>query len=182
MSDSHGRFRVRRGEVEIEYEGPNFIQEYRAALAYFGIVFGAQTRLEDASSETLPKPVVKPQTASHSPESPTLMLSGIQRPKMEIELERPAFGLRSPGQTLRQSETSTSKGVEANASLGLVFNVLNRANQRLERETVSQSPERQQKTDSRIENRSHDAEGTYPTGMANDDKFKDVLKRLGLAV
>src|SRR5207302_4938772 len=156
---------------------PNFIQEYRAALAYFGIVFGAQTRLEDASSETLPKPVIKPQTASHSPESPTLTLSGIQRPKMEIELERPAFGLRSPGQTLHQSETSTSKGVESNASLGLVFNVLDRANQRLERETVSQSPERQQKTDSPIENKSHDAEGAYPTGVANDDKFKDVLKR-----
>src|SRR5437879_1960993 len=110
MSDSHGRFRVRRGEVEIEYEGPNFIQEYQAALAYFGIVFGAQTRLEDVSSETLPVPVMEPQTASHSPESPTLMLSGIQRPKMERGLEMPVFGLPSPGPALHQSDNSTSKG------------------------------------------------------------------------
>jgi hypothetical protein len=182
MDDSHGRFRVRRGEVEIEYEGINFVQEYRAALAYFGIETGVQTRLEDASSETLPEPIMKPQTASHSAESPALMLSGIQRPKMESELERPAYGLRSRSPTTHQSERSTSKGVEANAPLGLVFNVLDRTNQRFERETVSQSPEQEQNTDSSIENRAHEEAEAYPTGMAKDDKFKDVLKRLGLAI
>ena len=181
MDDSYGRFRVKRGEVEIEYEGINFVQEYRAALAYFGMVAGAQTRLGDASSEILAKPVMKPQTASHSSEAPTLMFSGIQRPKMESELERPASGLRGPGPTLQHSETSSTKGVEANASLGLVFNGLDRANQRVERETVSQNPEQKQETDSLIENTPHDAPETYPTGMAKDDKFKDVLKRLGLA-
>jgi hypothetical protein len=182
MSDSHGRFRVRRGEVEIEYEGPNFIQEYKATLAYFGIVFGAQTRLEDASSETLPVPVMEPKTASHSLESPTLMLSGIQRPKMESDLQRPGFGLGSPGPTLHQSDISTSKGERANPSRGLVFNMLARPNQLLESETGLQSTEQQKETKPLIENRSHNEEVAYPTGMANDDKFKDVLKRLGLAI
>ena len=47
MSDSHGRFRVRMRELEIEYEGPDFVQEYKAALEYLGMMGGAQTRLED---------------------------------------------------------------------------------------------------------------------------------------
>ena len=182
MTDSHGRFRVRRGEVEIEYEGPNFIQEYKAALAYFGIVVGAQTRLEDVSSETLPVPAMEPQTASHSRESPTLMLSGIQRPKMERGLERPGFGLGSPGPTLHQSDNSTSKGEKAHPSRGLVFNMIARPNQLLESETGLQSTEQKKETKPLIENRFHNAEGAYPTGIANDDEFKDVLKRLGLAI
>jgi hypothetical protein len=182
MSDSHGRFRVRRGEVEIEYEGPNFIQEYRAALAYFGIVIGAQTRLEDVSPETLPVPAMEPQTASHSHESPTLMLSGIQRPKMESDFQRPGFGLGSPGPILHQSDNSTSRGEKAHPSRGLVFNIVARPNQLLESETGLQSTELRKETKPLIENISHNAEAAYPTGMANDDKFKDVLKRLGLAI
>jgi len=101
---------------------------------------------------------------------------------MESELEKPVSGLESRGPTLHQSENSASKGEEANPSPGLVFNVLGRANQSHERETGLQSIEQKKETSPLIENRSHNAEGKYPTGMLNDDRFKDVLKRLGLAI
>ena len=57
---------MKRGEVEIEYEGINFIQEYRATLVYLGIVGGSKTKLEDTGFEAPPNRVVKPQTASHA--------------------------------------------------------------------------------------------------------------------
>jgi hypothetical protein len=60
--------------------------------------------------------------------------------------------------------------------------MLARPNQLLESETGLQSTEQKEETKPLIENRSHNAEGAYPTGMAKDDKFKDVLKRLGLAI
>ena len=181
MSEAHGRFKVRKGEVEIEYEGFNFIQEYKAALAYFGIMSGAQTRLEGSAPETQPERAMKPQTASHPLESPALWFSGIQRPEVASDLKQPEFGFESPGATLHQPKNSATESQEAGPSQGLVFNVLTRANQRAEREIELESPEPKQ-TKPSTESASPNGEGAYPTGMAGDDKFKDVLKRLGLAI
>jgi hypothetical protein len=181
MSESHGRFKVRKGEVEIEYEGVDFIQEYKAALAYFGITRGAQTRLGDSASETQPERAMKPQASSHPVEPPALWFSGVQRPEFASEVKKPESSFESPGPTLHQPENPASEGKEASASHGLVFDVLTRGSQRTERKTELQTPEPKD-TKPSTEDRSPNGEGAYPTGMENDNKFKDVLKRLGLAI
>src|SRR6266550_1847637 len=104
MSDSLGRFRVRKGELEIEYEGPDLIREYKAALAYLGIVSGAQTRLEDTGFEALPKQAVKHQAASHPPMALPPSLSPTGGPTM------------SPSPTLPESGNSASKSEEEKTS------------------------------------------------------------------
>src|SRR5437016_13545148 len=118
MSDSQGRFRVRRGELEIEYEGPDFVREYRAALAYIGIAGGAQTRLEDAGFEALPEQGAKHQAASHPPMTLAPLLSRTDGPTT------------SPSPTLLESGNSASKSEEAKTSFDLMFDAMGRANQR----------------------------------------------------
>jgi hypothetical protein len=182
MSDSHGRFRVRRGELEIEYEGPNLIQEYRAALAYLGFVDGAQTRLEDTGFEALPERAVKAQTAPHLPISLATSPSGMQTTMMESELEKSEVGLESRGLSSQESERSASRSEDANPSHGLLFSVLGRANQDSGRENEHQSTEPKTETYPSLEKITHNSDGAVPGEMLIDGKFKDVLKRLGLAI
>jgi hypothetical protein len=167
--------------LEIEFEGPGFIQEYKAALAYLGIAGGAQTRLEDTGFDALPKQAVKHQAASHPPMTLAPLLSSMKGSKVESEFEKSEFGIESQGHSLQEYESSASQSEAAKPSQYLQFSVLGRDDQLHERGVQPQSTERTKETNPPFEIKSDRKEGAFPSGM-NDEKFKDVLKRLGLSL
>jgi hypothetical protein len=181
MSDSHGRFRVKRGELEIEYEGPGFVEEYNAALSYLGILRGAQSRLEDVGFEAIPKQAVERQSASHPPMKLAPLLSGTRGSKVGTEFEKSEFGIESQGHSLKEYGSSPSQGKQAEQTQFLQFNTHSHESRRPEKETEPQSAEPARETNRLFEGKSRDAEGVVPSGKLNDDKFTSVLKKLGLS-
>jgi len=206
ISDQHGRFRVRRGELEIEYEGPNLVQEYNAALHYLNIVDGAQTRLGNTESEVMPKRVMKPQPAPASPPEPSVALSYVEMAKIETErAQPPAFDIEGQGPNSMQApEVSLGNPDEGvNASEDLLFKALARASRRPGRESAEESAEErteesavqsaEQTAESEVEPKTSfqekplfqdkptESEGAVPKEKYTDEKFKGILKRLGLS-
>jgi hypothetical protein len=205
ISDQHGRFRVRRGELEIEYEGPNLVQEYRAALHYLNIVDGVQTRLGNTESESMPKRVMKPSAALASPPEPSVALSYVEMAKMETERSSPpAFDIEGQGPTSMQApETSLSNpDVGVNPSEDLLFKALARAARRPGRDGAEESAEErteeiavesgetaEQAAESKpsfqekplFQDKPTESEGAVPKEKYTDEKFKGILKRLGLS-
>jgi len=173
MTSPNGRFRVRRGDLEIEYEGVNFVQEYGAALRYLGIADEAQTRLE----ETEPQPAEinrgtskigapLPPSQSSSP-SPILMSKAGSG---ESTRER---GLESPGLDSNAPPERNAGGSEAGAaSEETPFDAFLRRIARGPKGgggSAEPMPESGQPA----------SEGATPTAPG-DDKYKEVLKRLGI--
>jgi len=202
ISDQHGRFRVRRGELEIEYEGPNLVQEYRAALQYLNIVDGAQTRLGNTESEVMPKRAVKPPTALASPPEPSVALSYVEMARRESEpAPPPAFDIEGQGpDSMQASEMSLGNPDEgANPSEDLLFKALARAARRPGGESAEESAEERTEqsaeqtaepaADSKssfqekplFQDKPTESEGAVPKEKYTDEKFKGILKRLGLS-
>jgi len=192
--------------LEIEYEGPNLMQEYRAALQYLNIADGVQTRLENTESEVMPRRV-KPPTALASPPEPSVALSYVEMAKMETERSSPppSFDIEGQGpNSLLAPEMSMSNPDEGvNPSEDLLFKALARASRRPGRESAEESAEeRTEEIAVRSEERTAEpaveskpsfqekplfqdkpteSEGAVPKEKYTDEKFKDILKRLGLS-
>ena len=184
--------------MEIEYEGPNLVQEYNAALHYLNIVDGAQTRLGNMESEVMPKRVMKPQPAPASPPEPSVALSYVEMAKMETErAQPPAFDIEGQGPNSMQApEVSLGKPDEGvNASEDLLFKALARASRRPGRESAEESAVQsaEQTAEPTVEpkpsfqerplfqDKPTESEGAVPKEKYTDEKFKGILKRLGLS-
>ena len=213
--------------MEIEYEGPNFVQEYRAALEYLNIADGVQTRLGDTENEFMPKHMqMKPQKALPSSPPPpaaapvlTLESMGIHldKPKPAEEESEPAhseYDLENPGLGSMQSSSEESAmeshpdgGLDSSESL--LFRALERASRGSSRETSTREPvEEERKPEPKVEeskplfedkppqtegavpssntrplfeDKPPQTEGAVPPDKLSDDRFKGILKRLGLA-
>jgi hypothetical protein len=205
ISDQHGRFRVRRGELEIEYEGPDIVQEYRAALKYLNIVDGDQTRLGSSESEVMPKRVMKPHPVMTPTPEPSVALSYVEMARQEsAQATPPAYDIEGQGQQSMQApETSLSSTEGGNASEDLLFKALARASHRPGRESVEENTEERREersvhdaeqtaepaTESKpsfqekplFQDKPTESEGAVPKEKYTDEKFKGILKRLGLS-
>ena len=209
ISDQHGRFRVRRGELEIEYEGPNLVQEYQAALHYLNIVDGAQTRLGNTEAEVMPKHVMKPQPVIASSPEPSVALSYVEMARRESAPPPPAaFDMEGQGPNSTQAPVSLGNPDEGvNPSEDLLFKALARAARRPGREREEESPAQsgEERTEESalqseeqtaepaaepkpsfqekplFQDKPPESEGAVPKDKYSDDKFKSILKRLGLS-
>ena len=192
MDDSHGRFRVRRGELEIEFEGPNFIQEYKAALEHLHIVDGAQTTLGDTDFEVSPRREAKQPKSSASPPEPSGALSYVEMAKEESAKANQEYDLENPGPSPPQSHIDQSED--------LLFRALARATHRPEQETPAPSAEQgsehkhetpapsaergsEHKEGSKplFDDKKPESEGAVPSDKYPDERFKEILKRMGLS-
>ena len=201
ISDQHGRFRVRRGELEIEYEGPNLVQEYKAALHYLNIVDGVQTRLGNTEAEVMPKLLMKPQPSMASSPEPSVALSYVEMARRDSAQSQPAYDIEGHGQSsTHASEMSASNPNEVvNPSEDLLFKALARASGHRERESVEEKaepmaepmeePQEEPAEEAKpklqdkplFQDKPPESEGAVPKDKYSDDKFKDILKRLGLS-
>jgi hypothetical protein len=174
LTSPNGRFRVRRGDLEIEYEGVNFVQEYGAALRYLGFA-EAQTRLE----ETEPQPAENNRSGSAirassspsaSPSSPPPILiskAGSGESTREDDLE--SRGLDSIGPLERQVDDTTAAGASPDETPFDAF---------LRR--IARGPKGGgESAEPKPESGEAISEGATPT-TPGDDKYKQVLKRLGI--
>jgi hypothetical protein len=171
MTSPAGRFRVRRGEMEIEYEGLNFGQEYRAALRYLGIADEAQTGLEEMESQPAdtnrgPSAIGASLSPSALPSSP----SPIMVPKVgsgesirEHELESPRLDSIDPPE--RKADDATEAGAPSDETPFDAF---------LRR--IARGPKGREE---KAESEQGAGQGATPTTQG-DDKYKEVLKRLGI--
>ncbi len=193
--------------MEIEYEGPNLVQEYRAALEYLNIVDGAQTRLGDTESEVSPRRVMKPPTALASPPEPSVALSYVEMARRESEPAPPppAFDMegQSPNSTQAPEMSLSNPDEGGNQSEDLLFKALARAARRPGGESAEEGAEERTEesgvqsgeqtaepaAESKplfqdrplFQDKPAESEGAVPKEKYTDDKFKGILKRLGLS-
>ncbi len=174
--------------MEIEFEGPNFLQEYKAALEHLHIVDGAQTTLGDTDFEVSPKHEAKHHKAPASPSEPSGALSYVEMAKEEREKEEreeerekaePVYDLENPG------PTPTQEG-QVNPAEDLLFRALARATKHPEPESAPPPAEQssEQKEGSKPmfdDKKTPETEGAVPTDKYPNDRFKEILKRMGLA-
>ncbi len=193
--------------MEIEYEGPNLVQEYRAALEYLNIVDGAQTRLGDTESEGKPKHVMKPQAALAPTPEPSVALSYVEMARRESEPAPPppAFDMegQSPNSTQAPEMSLSNPDEGGNQSEDLLFKALARAARRPGGESAEEGAEERTEesgvqsgeqtaepaAESKplfqdrplFQDKPAESEGAVPKEKYTDDKFKGILKRLGLS-
>jgi len=175
MNSPNGRFRVRRGDLEIEYEGVNFVQEYGAALRYLGIADEAQTRLEETESQ--PADINRGHSAigsSLSPSAPSsspspIVMSKVGSGESTGEHDLDNHGLDSIGPPERKADDNTEAGAAPEETPFDAF---------LRR--VARGPKGSgERAEPKAESGQAASEGATPT-TPGDDKYKEVLKRLGM--
>jgi hypothetical protein len=175
MTSSNGRFRVRRGDVEIEYEGVDFVQEYGAALRYLGIADKPRTGMAERESQPADinrgpsaNSLLSPPSVAPSSSSPIVMSKlGSGESTREHDLE--STGLDSIGPPERQAGETTEAAARSDETPFDAF---------LRR--VSQGRKgSEERAEPKVESGEPASEGvTLPA--QGDEKYKEVLKRLGI--
>ena len=163
--------------MEIEYEGLNFGQEYRAALRYLGIADEAQTGLEETESQPADTDTDRGPSANGASLSPSALPSSpspIMVPKVgsgesmrEHELESPRLDSIDPPE--RKADDATEAGAPSDETPFDAF---------LRR--IARGPKgREERAETKAESGQAAGQGATPTTQG-DDKYKEVLKRLGI--
>ncbi len=160
--------------MEIEYEGLNFGQEYRAALRYLGIADEAQTGLEETESQ--PADTNRGASAIGASLSPSALPSSpspIIVPKVGSG-ESIREHLESPGlDSIDPPERKADDDAEAGApSDETPFDAFLRR--------IARGPKgSDERAETKAESGQVAGQGATPTTQG-DDKYKEVLKRLGI--
>ena len=164
-----------RGDMKIEYEGPNIGQEYDAALRYLGIADEAQTGLEERESKAAdinrgPSAIGASLSLSPPPSSPSrIMMSkvGSGESTREHDLETP--GLDSIDPPERRADDTTEAGTPSDLTPFDSF---------LRR--IARGPKGGgERAEPKAESGQAAGQGATPTTQG-DDKYKEVMKRLGI--
>ena len=164
-----------KGDMEIEYEGLNFGQEYGAALRYLGITDEAQTGFEETESKAAeinkgPSAIgasLSPPAQSSSPSRIMMSKVGSGESTREHDLESP--GLDSIDPPERQADDTTEAGAPSDLTPFDAF---------LRR--VAQGPRGGgERAEPKAESGEAAGQGATPTTQG-DDKYKEVMKRLGI--
>jgi len=188
MTTPNGRFRVRRGDLEIEYEGPNFGKEYVDALRYLGIADKAQIDLDETESlrahTNSGPPAIGPSLSTSAlPSSPSAIIvstaGGVESTRAH-DLE--SHGLDSSSPPERKADDTTEAGAPSeetpfDAFLRRIARAPEGSEERAEPKAKSGLSVSEDATPT-APGRSI-SEGATPSGQG-DDKYKEVLKRLKL--
>ncbi len=161
--------------MEIEYEGLNFGQEYGAALRYLGIGDEAHTGLEETESKAAdinkgPPAIGASLSPSAPPSSPSrIMMSkvGSGKSTREHDLETP--GLVSIDPPERQADDTPEAGAPSDETPFDAFL----------RRVARGSKGGGERAEPKAESGQAASEGATPT-TKGDDKYKEVMKRLGI--
>ena len=166
---------MRRGDLEIEYEGANFVQEYGAALRYLGIADKARTGMEERESQPAvinrgPSAIDPSLSRSAPPSSPSpIIMSKVGSGESTREHGLESHGLDSIAPPERKAGDTPEGGA---ASEETPFDAFLRR--------VARGPKGSgEKAEPKAETAPAASEGATPT-TPGDDKYKEVLKRLGM--